>query len=36
MQSVIYLIRLHSVLLLYLIDHRALLGDGRETGRKED
>jgi hypothetical protein len=36
MQSEIYLIRLHSVLLLYLTDHRALLGAGREMGRKED
>jgi len=36
MPSVIYLIRLHSDLLLYLIDHQALLGVGRGMGRKGD
>jgi len=36
MPSVIYLIRLHSDLLLYLIGRRALLGAGRGMGRKGD
>ena len=36
MSLVIYLIRLQLVLLLYLIDRRALLGVGRGMERKGD